>query len=104
MEVQFNDQSYDRLETVSGYTFGLPAAVVTGYRMCLQLFRAAADVRDLRALRQLNLDSISEDTLAFHSVPLGDGYELILQLRSGTTASKIQIIAVTKATPTESAK
>jgi plasmid maintenance system killer protein len=96
MEVQFNDARHHRLETDPGYTHDLPASVVTSYRMCLQLLRATAGERDLRALRTLNLFSTIENPTACHSVPLSEGYEIVLELRSGVANRYIHIIEVTK--------
>jgi plasmid maintenance system killer protein len=96
MEVQFNDARYDRLETDPGYTHGLPASVVSSYRMCLQLLRATAGEQDLRALRILDLVSITENPTACHSVPLSEGYEIVLELRSGVANRHAHIIEVTK--------
>jgi plasmid maintenance system killer protein len=101
MEVQFNDTRFDRLETDSAYNHGLPTAVVTCYRMCLQLLRATVGEQDLCALRMLNLSSISENPLARHSVPLNDGYELVLELRPGVANRYIHIIDVAKTSPPE---
>ena len=101
MEVQFNDPRFDRLETDSAYDHGLPAAVVTSYRMCLQLLRATAGEQDLCALRMLNLSSIAEHPLARHSVPLNDGYELVLKVSPGLVNRHILIVDVAKPNPPE---
>lgn len=81
MEVEFSDPAYDRLETDRSYTHGFPALVVSAYRMCLQLLRAAANEADVTSMRMLGLASLGESSDAY-SIRLADGYELTLELRA----------------------
>jgi plasmid maintenance system killer protein len=104
MEVQFNDARYDRLEIDPNYTFGLPVSVVTHYRMSLQLLRAAVDEKDLRALHQLNLTPVADVSPSCNSVSLGDGYEILLNLYTGTANRHIQIIKIRNSNPAEDTK
>ncbi len=51
MEVEFDDDDLDQLETDPRATAGFPAGVVRGFRKAMQVIRGAADERDLYAMR-----------------------------------------------------
>lgn len=79
--MEFSDPAYDRLETDRSYTHGLPAPVVSAYRMRLQLLRAAANDRDLSSMRMLRLACLDNSPNAY-SIQLADGYALTLDLKA----------------------
>jgi proteic killer suppression protein len=93
MEVQFNDPRFDRLENDPDYTLELPRPVVTEYRMCLQLLRAAASNADLSALRQLNLSDLP-DSPGYKTISLADGCNLVLQPSPGSSSTSVRIIDI----------
>jgi plasmid maintenance system killer protein len=94
MEVGFADASYDRLETDRSYSHGLPASVVSLYRMCLQLLRAAIDDADLRNLGILDLKSGPTNPHAAWSFQLGKGYELIFEVGSDSRKPTARVLRV----------
>ena len=58
MEIAFDDESLDRLETDAGYSAGLGDATVRSYRKRVQQIRAAPDERVFYALRSLNFEKL----------------------------------------------
>ena len=47
MDIEFDDDDLDRLETDPRFDGWLPPGVVKGYRKAMQAIRAAVDERDL---------------------------------------------------------
>jgi plasmid maintenance system killer protein len=103
MEVQFNDPRFDSLESDPDYTLELPR-VVTEYRICLQLLRAAASNADLAALRQLNLSDVSASPSGYKAIPLTDGYNLVLKPNPGSSSTSIRIMEIARSDRDASAK
>ena len=93
--MEFNDQVYDRLESDRSYTHGFPTPVVSAYRMCLQLLRAAVSEADLTSMRMLRLLSVGNAADAY-SIRLADGYDLTLELRARSPRSLVRIRGVVR--------
>jgi plasmid maintenance system killer protein len=93
MEVEFADPSLDRLEVDGSYTHRLPAPVVSAYRMCLQLVRAATNEGDLMSMRMLGLTRLDNSSTAY-SIKLADGYQLSVDLRMRSRGSCVCIRGV----------
>jgi len=104
MEVQFNDPRFHSLESDPDYTFDLPRSVVTEYRMCLQLLRAAASNADLDALRQLNLSDVSDSPAGYKAISLTDGYNLVLKPNPESSSASIRIMDIARSDCDASAK
>jgi plasmid maintenance system killer protein len=80
MEVSFDDNKYDRLETDRNYDAGFPKAVISAYRKNLRFLRAARDICDVMAMRSLTQAAeTGEPTKAFY-LPLSEGYVLEIGL------------------------
>ena len=58
MDVSFEDQSLDRLETDASFSAGFGDAVVKAYRRRMQQIRAARDERTFYAQRSLNFEKL----------------------------------------------
>jgi proteic killer suppression protein len=91
MDVQFEDELYDRLETDAKFVVGFPGAVVSMYRRRLQQIRSAVDERDLYALKSLRLEKLKGDRSHQHSMRLNDQWRLIIEIH-GKGLNKVIII------------
>ncbi len=91
--MEFSDPSYDRLETDRSFTHDFPAPVVSSYRMCLQLLRAATDEADLASMRMLDLRPLGNPS-ALHSIRLTDAYVLMLELKACSRGCVLWIVGV----------
>jgi proteic killer suppression protein len=94
MEIYFHDPSYDRLEVDAAYLHGFPAAVVTLYRMRLQLLRAARNEGDLTAMRCLRFSPLETRSSREYSVHLNSRYGLIVELRTQSGRSVLWVVEV----------
>ncbi len=91
MDVRFNDDDLDRLETDSSFTAGRSAAVVRAFRKVMQHIRAAPDERDLRAWRGLRFEKLEGKRQRQYSMRLNDQYRLIVELE-GESPKKVVVI------------
>lgn len=91
MEIEFEDQASDRLETDARFTANYPAAVVSAYRKRLQIVRAAVDERDLSQLESLRFQQLSGDQAHQYAMQLQDQWRLTMELR-GNGKEKIAYV------------
>ena len=80
MEVAFDDDNLDRLETDHRFTEGKPPAIVKAYRKRMQTIRAASNERDFYSLRSLRFEKLEGKRNHQHSMRLNNQYRLILEL------------------------
>jgi proteic killer suppression protein len=95
MNVRFANADLDRLETDPKFTGGYSQAVVKSYRKKLQAIRAAADERDIRALRSWHLEQLKGDRKGQSSIRLNDQFRLVIVFetdQSGRTVVVIEIV------------
>lgn len=89
MEVTFDDEDLDRLETDPKFTGGRPLFIIKAYRKRMQIIRAAPDERDFYKLRSLRFEKLEGKRKHQHSMRLNDQYRLILELIKGNPQGTI---------------
>ena len=94
MEVEFRDDSLDRLETDSDSDGGFSEAVVRAYRKRLQAIRAASDERDLYAIRSHRLKKLKGKRAHQHSMRLNDQWRLVLEVKKSRPKNVIVVVAI----------
>ena len=94
MDVEFDDEDLDHLETDRRFDGGFPPRVVKGYRKAMQAIRAAKDERDLYALRGLRLEKLKGNRDGCHSLRCNDQYRLIVRFDGKGQNKKVRIIEV----------
>ena len=80
MEVEFADESLDRLETDRQFTAGFDKATVKGFRKVMQIIRAAPDERDFYALKSLHFEKLKGAREHERSMRVTDKWRLIMEL------------------------
>lgn len=88
MEVEFDDDDLDRLETDAQFTAGFPQEVVRAYRKRMQQVRAFRDERDFYAVKALHFERLKGDRDGQQSIRLNLQWRLILEIR-GTHPCKV---------------
>lgn len=91
MEVDFDDERLDRLETDPAYDAGFERSVVKGYRKVMQVIRAAPDERDFYALKSLHFEKLEGDRSHERSMRINKYWRLIVEL-TGTAPNKRVLI------------
>lgn len=94
MEVEFDDEDLDRLETDGQYTAGHSQEVVRAYRKRMQQIRAFRDERDFLAVRSLNFEKLKGNREGQHSIRLNLQWRLILEIRGAHPCKVIGIIEI----------
>ena len=94
MEVEFDDDDLDRLETDAQFTAGHSQAVVRAYRKRMQQMRAFKDERDFHFVRSLNFEKLKGSREGQHSIRLNLQWRLILEIRGDHPCKVIGIIEI----------
>ena len=93
MELIFDDDDYDRLETDSNYFRGFSPDVVALYRSRLQLLRAAHDERDLTVMQCLRFRPLPRSRRR-HSIFLDEQHCLTVELQKQPDGAVERILIV----------
>lgn len=94
MEVEFVDESLDRLETDIQFTAGFDRATVKGFRKVMQVVRAAPDERDFYALKGLHFEKLEGARSHQRSMRLTAKWRLILELDGQVPNKVVRIIGI----------
>jgi proteic killer suppression protein len=95
MEVAFDDDNLDRLETDPRFTEGKPPAIVKAYRKRMQTIRAASDERDFYSLRSLRFEKLEGKRKHQYSMRLNDQYPLILELlKENPQGTVVKVVSI----------
>lgn len=94
MEVEFDDDNLDRLETDPQFTAGFSQEVVRAFRKRMQQIRAFRDERDFVPLRSLHFEKLKGDRQGQHSVRLNQQWRLILEIRGDHPCKVIGIVEI----------
>lgn len=80
MKVSHAKKELKRLESEASYNAGFAPEIVKAFRRRMQLIRAAADERDLRAFPGMRLERLKGNRSHQHSIRLNDQWRLILEM------------------------
>ncbi|WP_435750831.1 type II toxin-antitoxin system RelE/ParE family toxin [Thauera sp. AutoDN2] len=94
MEVEFDDDDLDRLETDAQFTAGLSQEVVSAYRKRMQQIRSFLDERDFYALKSLHFEKLKGDREGQHSIRLNKKWRLVLEIRGNHPCKVVGIIEI----------
>lgn len=94
MEVEFDDDGLDRLETDAQFTAGLSQEVVSAYRKRMQQIRSFLDERDFYALKSLHFEKLKGDREGQHSIRLNKKWRLVLEIRGNHPCKVVGIIEI----------
>lgn len=91
MQVEFQDEDLDRLETDATFTAGQQPEIVRMYRRRLQAIRDAVDERDLYVFASWRFKKLKGDRSHQRSIRLNDRWRLIVEIR-GARPSNIMVV------------
>jgi len=92
MDVEFDSDDLDRLETDAADTAAYGPEIVRGYRKVLWAIRAASDVRDLYGSRGLRFEALKGKRSHQHSLRINIQWRLIVELRETGSQKRVGII------------
>lgn len=96
MEVEFDDDNLDRLETDRHFSGGYSQDVVVAFRRRMQQIRAAWDELDLSALKSMQFESLTGRRGREHAVRLNAEWLLVLQLQERRPCKIVGIVEIRK--------
>lgn len=94
MEVEFNNDDLDRLETDSSFSGGYAQGVVSKFRQRMQLIRAAEDERAFRELRSLHFEKLKGNRSHQYSMRLNMQWRLIIEFDTDSTPKTVIVIGI----------
>ena len=94
MEVEFADDSLDRLETDIQFTAGFERAIVKGFRKAMQAIRAAPDERDFYAAKGLHFEKLEGARSHQRSMRVTKQWRLIVELHGEAPNKVVRIIGI----------
>lgn len=94
MDLEFDDDDLDRLETDPQFTAGFSQDIVRAYRRRMQQIRAFRDERDFMALKSLHFEKLKGNRQGQHSVRLNLQWRLILEIRGYHPCKVIGIVEI----------
>lgn len=93
MEVRFDDDKLERLETDVSFAAGLPQAVVKAFRKRMQHIRAATDERDFYEMKSLRFEKLRSEP-GMNSMRLNDQYRLLVALEGQGSRKIVRVIGI----------
>jgi proteic killer suppression protein len=94
MDVEFDDDDLDRLETDANFTAGFSQEIVRSYRKKMQQIRASRDERDLMVLKSLHFEKLKGNREGQHSIRLNLQWRLVLEIRGSHPCKVVGIIEI----------
>ena len=93
MDVQFDDDDLEKVETDERATGGFSRAIVRAFRKRMQMIRTAADERDFYAMKSLHFERMRSNPNNY-SMRLNDQYRLMIELKSGPQGKTVVILGI----------
>lgn len=93
MKIEYDDENLRRLAEEAGFgpkQWGRD--LIVAYRKKIQILDSAADERDLRAMRSLNLEKLKGNRAGHYSIRLNDQFRLILKFRTEANGKVVVVI------------
>jgi len=94
MDVEFADSKLDRLEEDAEFRAGYADAAVRGFRKVMQAIRAAADERDLYALKSLHFEKLKGDRSHQRSLRINQQWRLIIEIKERNNEHYVKVIGI----------
>jgi proteic killer suppression protein len=94
MDVEFDDDDLDRLETDAQFTAGFSQEVVRAYRKRIQQIRAFRDERDFYAAKALHFERLKGNREGQQSIRLNLQWRLIVEIRGEHPCKIVGIVGV----------
>ncbi len=94
MNIEFQDEEYERLAFDLTYLGNRSASLVTLYRNRINRIKSAINRLDLYALKSLRLEKLKGKRQSQHSMRLNDQYRLIVEFMKGNEGETVRIIKI----------
>ena len=95
MEIEFDDDTLDKLYTEGSFTGGFSAQIVKQFRFVMQLIVSATDERDLYQFKSRRFEKLDGKRKHQHSLRLNKQWRLIVEIRGKVPNKSIAIVEIT---------
>lgn len=94
MDVEYEDESLERLETDPSYDAGHSRPVVKAFRKTVQLIKAAPDERAFYAMKSLHFEKLKGKLAGIQSMRLNDQWRLLVRVEKKENGKIVVIISI----------
>jgi proteic killer suppression protein len=94
MDIEYDDESLELLESDPRHDAGFGRDVVKAFRKRIQVIRPAPDERDFRALKSLHFEKLQRQREGQYSMRLNDQWRLILRFVTRERGKTVVVIAI----------
>lgn len=94
MEVRFESEYLQRLETEKEPKTRIPPPIVTAFRKKMQIIRAARDERDFYAMKSLRFEKLEGKRKGEHSMRLNEQYRLVCFLEGEAPGKVLVLVSI----------
>lgn len=94
MDFEFVSNDLLRLYTDPAFTTGKPKEVEKAFRRRMAAIAAAADERDIHAIRGNHFKQLQGDRSHQHSIRLNDQFRLIVEIKKGNPKNTIVVVGI----------
>jgi toxin HigB-1 len=94
MDIEFQNEDLDRLETDADFSAGYDRAIVKAYRKRMQAMRSARDERDLYAVKGNHFEKLKGGRSHQHSLRLNEKWRLIVEIKPGSPKNTLIVVTI----------
>jgi proteic killer suppression protein len=94
MEIAFEDNDLDKLETDAKFDAGHSPAIVKAFRKRMQFIRDSVDERDFGLMRSLNFERLKGERSHQYSMRLNDQWRLIVELHGEAPNKTVVVVSI----------
>lgn len=94
MNVQFANDTLERLDAETDFNANYAAEIVKGFRKLMRIIRAALDERDFRAMRSLNFEKLKGDRSHQYSLRINKQWRLIFEIEKAEPKNTIIVVDI----------
>jgi proteic killer suppression protein len=94
MDIEYDDDKYQRLVTDAAFTLDFDPSIVKSYRKKIQILRSAVSENDIRNMKSLHFEKLKGARRHQHSLRINDQFRLILEIVRTDGTKRIKIIKI----------
>ena len=94
MEVEFADETLERLYSELAFNAGFAEAIVNAYRKRMQFILAAPDERAFYAMKSLHFEKLQGKRSHQRSMRLNDQWRLVLEIKRSRPKNIVVVVGI----------
>jgi len=94
MNVRFEDDRLDSLETDPTFNGGYGRPVARAFRKVMNVIRSATDERDIREMKSLRMEKLKGDRSGQISLRINEQWRLIIRIEPGHPKNTVLVVGM----------